>query len=79
MGAREEIEEHMEVLRGADRIIAYRLTHHQQDSWGQIVVIVNGNEHEMTVDLPPTPYRWSIVVNDRQAGTDTIEMLDQEL
>ena len=63
--------------RAADRIIAYRLTHHQQDSWGQIVVIVNGNEHEMTVDLPPTPYRWSIVVNDRQAGTDTIEMLDQ--
>ncbi|WP_259445731.1 type I pullulanase [Paenibacillus lautus] len=77
MAAREEIEEHMEVLRSSDRIIAYRLTHHPQDSWGQIVVIVNGNEHEMTVDLPPTPYRWSIVVNDRQAGTDTIETLDQ--
>ena len=78
MASREEIEGHMEVLRSSDRIIAYRLTKPaEQGSWGQIVVIVNGNDHEMPVDLPPTPYRWNIVVNDRQAGTDTIQTLDQ--
>lgn len=78
MTTREEIEEHMEVLRSSDRIIAYRLIGHAaQDSWSQIVVIVNGNEHEMKVDLPPTPYRWNIVVNECHAGTDTLETLDQ--
>ncbi|WP_253806010.1 type I pullulanase [Paenibacillus sp. Cedars] len=78
MTTREEIEEHMEVLRSSDRIIAYRLMNNAAgDSWSQIVVVVNGNEHEMTVDLPPTLYRWNIVVNEQHAGTETIETSDQ--
>ncbi|KOR90612.1 type I pullulanase [Paenibacillus solani] len=78
MTNREEIEANMEVLRSSDRMVAYRLTNDAtQDDWGHIVVIFNGNEHEMVLDLPPTPYRYNIVVDDCRAGTETIRVLDQ--
>ncbi|MGG3282978.1 type I pullulanase [Paenibacillus solani] len=78
MTNREEIEANMEVLRSSDRMVAYRLSNDTtQDDWGQIIVIFNGNEHEMALDLPPTPYRYNVVVDDCKAGTETIKVLDQ--
>lgn len=77
MTKRGEIEERMEILRSSDQMVAYRLTNDAaQDDWGQIVVVFNGNEQEIALDLPPTPHRYNIVVNDCRAGTETIETVD---
>lgn len=77
MNHREQIEDHMEIIRCGDHTVAYHLNNHANgDSWSDIVVIVNGGSHEAIMDLPASQYGWNVVVNDKQAGTETIKTVD---
>ncbi|MFC7681368.1 type I pullulanase [Paenibacillus sp. GCM10028914] len=77
MNNRAQIEEHMEIIRCGDQLIAYRLNNHaNEDVWSDIVVIVNGSYHESIMDLPASPYGWNVVVNDRMAGIETLMIVD---
>ncbi|WP_459965983.1 type I pullulanase [Paenibacillus sp. JCM 10914] len=77
LSKRDEIERQMEFLRCSDRIVACRLWHRDDHHDArQLMVIINANEHDVAVDLPPTPYRWNIIVNDRAAGTEPIGSTD---
>ncbi|WP_246246396.1 type I pullulanase [Paenibacillus lemnae] len=77
MNSREQIERHMEIIRCSDQVVAYRLSDCANgDPWKQIVVIVNGNLQASKVELPPTPYSWNIVVNERLAGNEIISTTD---
>ncbi|WP_422660247.1 type I pullulanase [Paenibacillus sp. EC2-1] len=77
MNHREQIEEHMEIIRCGDQMVAYHLNNHANgDCWRDIVVIVNGGNHEAMMELPASSYGWNVVVNDKQAGTETIKTID---
>lgn len=58
-----------------DGVVAFTLgSHANGDIWNNIVVIYNANETSKTVDLP-VKGNWNIVVDDKKAGTSTIETL----
>ncbi|MEK3788673.1 type I pullulanase [Paenibacillus sp. FSL K6-1230] len=69
----ELVEQHLETLRESDHTVAYRLhSYAGGDTWRNIVVIYNGSDREQTMFLPEDSECWHIVVNERQAGTDTL-------
>lgn len=78
MSTREMIEQHVEVLRSSERLIVLRLTELSSENSDetQLLVIINGNESAMRVDLPATPYKWSVLVDDRSAGAEPIAVLN---
>lgn len=77
MHSRDQIEDHMEIIRCSDHMVAYLLNNHANgDSWSDVVVIVNGGCHQAVMELPASPYGWNIVVNDKKAGTDTLMTVD---
>lgn len=78
LSKREEIERRMQVLHASDRLVACRIQGGSgSGEWRQIVVIANANEQDLKVELPPTPYRWNIVVNEERAGTEPIKTTDR--
>lgn len=69
----ELVEQHLEILRESDHTVAYRLhSYAGGDTWRNIVVIYNGSGREQTMFLPEDSECWHIVVNERQAGIETL-------
>jgi len=57
-----------------ERMIGYIISNNANgDSWGNILVILNGNRETQEVTLPSE--EWSIVVNDKVAGIKVIEKI----
>jgi len=51
-------------------VVAYFTKHHANgDSWGNILVIYNGNRETREVEIAGA---WTIVANDKQAGTEPL-------
>lgn len=77
LNSREQIDKHMEILRCSDQMVAFRLKDYAGgDSWKQIVVILNSAESEVEAELPATPFRWNIVADQCQAGTEILRHTD---
>ncbi|AJS57585.1 alpha-dextrin endo-1,6-alpha-glucosidase [Paenibacillus sp. IHBB 10380] len=69
MHSKEQIEAHLEVLQCEDNVVAYQLKGHANgDSWTNIMVIYNGNNHEKFVDVPMSNIGWNIAVDEHTAG-----------
>lgn len=69
MHSKEQIEAHLEVLQCGNNVVAYQLKDHANgDSWSNIMVIYNANNHEMFVDIPMSKTGWNITVDEHTAG-----------
>lgn len=68
-----DIAKNLSVLNSSDGVVAFKLSNHaNSDTWKNIIVIYNGNNHEATVSLPTALDGWNVVVDDRIAGTEVI-------
>ncbi|MFB5762216.1 type I pullulanase [Paenibacillus medicaginis] len=77
MRTREQVERHLEILRASDHVVAFRLHGYANgDDWRNIVVIYNGSDRDETMFLPDDSERWHIVVNDCQAGAETLSIAE---
>lgn len=57
-----------------ERMIGYTLKNHAgHDEWEEIIVLFNGNNDTLKVELPDK--EWNIVVNGKKAGVETIEVI----
>lgn len=75
MRTREQVERHLEILRASDHVVAFRLHGYANgDEWRNIMVIYNGSDRDETMFLPADSEQWHVVVNDCEAGTDTISV-----
>ncbi|MGF7045982.1 pullulanase [Paenibacillus sp. DS2015] len=73
MHSKEQIEAHLEVLQCGDNLVTYQLKNHANgDSWSNIMVSYNANNHEKLVDLPHSNTGWNIVVNEHAAGVKSL-------
>ncbi|WP_427338399.1 type I pullulanase [Caloranaerobacter sp. DY30410] len=76
MTTKNDVESNIEILRQDGNVVAYKLKDYaNNDTWRNIVVIYNGNEHAVDVNLPNDSDTWNIVVNDKKAGTEVIETI----
>ena len=70
------INQHIDVYQQSDNLVAFTLKEHANgDSWQNIVVIYNANMIEKEVSLP-SQGSWQVVVNDKKAGTQVLESLE---
>ncbi len=76
MTTKEDIEKNIDVYKTEDGLVAFNIKNNANgDSWRNIVVIYNANSESKLVELPKETM-WNIVVNEKQAGTTTLEVLD---
>src|SRR5690606_3701878 len=64
MTTKQDINEHLQILRKEDGVVAFKLGEHANiDDWKNIIVIYNGNAASKTIELPGSG-NWHVVVND---------------
>ena len=75
MSTRAAVESNLVVNKSADNIIVFELKDYANgDSWNNIVVVYNANNSTEAVTLPEAA-DWNVVVNDKVAGNDVLETL----
>ncbi|OON96499.1 MAG: type I pullulanase [Candidatus Epulonipiscioides saccharophilum] len=75
METAEEVNKHFTVFKSDENVVGFNLGEYANgDSYKNISVIYNGNDSEMTVELPHAA-NWNIVVNETTAGTEVIKSL----
>ena len=68
MRTAQQVRKHLKWLETPPGVVAFRLTDNANgDSWKTIAVIYNPRDQVVEMNLPGGP--WTVVVNDRQAGT----------
>jgi pullulanase len=78
MAEKARVDEALEFARGVPaNVVAYVLKNHANgDSWKTILVIFNGNQEPQNLKVPGD---WSIVANDKAAGTETLQTAKDNL
>jgi pullulanase len=74
MMKKEAVDRSLEFIQNApEKVVAYVIRGNANgDSWEKILVIYNGNKEAKELTVPGT---WTIVANDRKAGTGALETL----
>lgn len=76
MTTKADINNNLKVLKNDSGVVAYQLKNNaNHDEWKNIIVIYNGNKTDASVNLPVAANGWNVVVNDKQAGTTTINTI----
>lgn len=75
MKTAEEIRAHLVFMEMPKGMVGYRLKDYAGgDEWKEIIVILNGNAKAEQIIVPDQ--KWHIVVNEKSAGTETLEIMD---
>lgn len=79
MTTKAEINNNLKVLKNDAGVVAYQLKNNaNHDEWKNIIVIYNGNKTDASVNLPVAANGWNVVVNERSAGTTTINTITDQ-
>jgi len=71
----DEIRKRVEILTNKNRmVVSFLIKAPESDGYGEIFVIFNGNPKPAEVEVPEG--LWSILVDDRNAGTETLYTLE---
>jgi pullulanase len=73
-----EIIDNLEFMyKDLNGVIAYKLKDYASgDTWGDIIVMINGSKNLQQFNLPEGD--WNLVVNQKEAGTETIDTLSNK-
>jgi len=67
----DQIRNHLRIIRADGNVVIFMLQDGaNQDSWNRIMVAYNATAYQQQIHLPEG--EWHVVVNDHQAGTDSI-------
>lgn len=80
MTTKEQIDEHLQVIRCYGNVVAYQLKDHANgDAWKNIIVIYNANRQAMEVDIPFSITGWKVAVKDLRTGNEALELIVDEV
>ena len=72
MGNAELVRQHLHFLDAPDGVVAFELNGEAvSDDWKTIVVVLNANREEVTINLPEGSYQIALTTNATTANTET--------
>ncbi|WP_052465226.1 type I pullulanase [Thermotoga profunda] len=78
MRTTEQIKKHITFLSAPKRVVAFLIKDHANDDvWDQILVLYNANTERVHFELPDG--NWSVVVDSKQAGIETLYQVEKEV
>ncbi|WP_430696670.1 alpha-amylase family glycosyl hydrolase [Metabacillus mangrovi] len=73
MTAKQDVENHLQVLQKQDQLIAYQLKNHANgDKWKNIIVIYNAANETKKVTVPASASTWKTVTDGNRAGVKVL-------
>jgi pullulanase/glycogen debranching enzyme len=74
MDSKEDIEQHLEIVREDDNVVSFMLKGNaKSDPWRTLFIAYNADSKSVSLDLPQTAnLLWYQVVNSQRAGIETL-------
>ena len=73
MGNAELVRQHLHFLDAPDGVVAFELNGEAVgDDWKTIVVVLNANREEVTINLPEGSYQIALTTNTTAANSETV-------